>query len=246
MSIWIECDGLKFFKYLELEPWRIVEDQYSSSSRDLVESSEEHDLLEKLLDNSKPQVANNKHYLIFTPFRYPPLEHGSRFGNTYEPSLWYGSLSQQTAFAEVAFYRLKFFDDTLANLEYIEIRMTAFKTYIQTKNGIDLTKSPFQKYQDKISSKTNYEHSQLLGTEMREAKVEAFVFASARDKNAGENVAAFTPDVFKIKNKEHITNMQNWRCIANKNIIEFSRDEMLQRKKLEFSKAEFEELSNVN
>ncbi|WP_263377726.1 hypothetical protein [Staphylococcus aureus] len=64
MSIWIECDGLKFFKYLELEPWRIVEDQYSSSSRDLVESSEEHDLLEKLLDNSKPQVANNKHYSI--------------------------------------------------------------------------------------------------------------------------------------------------------------------------------------
>ncbi|WP_244918350.1 RES family NAD+ phosphorylase [Legionella gratiana] len=229
-----------------MEPWRIVEDQYSSSSRDLVESSEEHDLLEKLLDNSKPQVVNNKHYLVFTPFRYPPLEYGSRFGNTYEPSLWYGSLSQQTAFAEVAFYRLKFFDDTLANLEYIEIRMTAFKAYIQTKNGIDLTQSPFQKHQDKISSKTNYEHSQLLGAEMREAKVDAFIFASARDKNAGENVAAFTPDVFKIKNKEYITNMQNWRCIANKNIIEFSRDEILQRKKLEFSKAEFEEFCNVN
>ncbi|CEG57972.1 RES family NAD+ phosphorylase [Legionella fallonii] len=246
MSIWTECEGLKFFKYLELEPWRIVEDQYSSSSRDLVESSEEHDLLEKLLDDSKPLVANNKHYLIFTPFRYPPLEYGSRFGNTYEPSLWYGALTQHTAFAEVAFYRLKFFDDTLANLEYIEIRMTAFKAYIQTKNGIDLTKSPFQKYQDKISNKTNYEQSQLLGTEMREAKVEAFIFASARDKNAGENVAAFTSDVFKIKNKEYITNMQNWRCIANKNIIEFSRDEISQRNKLEFSKAEFEELSNVN
>ncbi|WP_131778303.1 RES family NAD+ phosphorylase [Legionella bozemanae] len=246
MSIWIECEGLKFFKYLELEPWRIVEDQYSSSSRDLVESSEEHDLLEKLLDDSKPQAANNKHYLIFTPFRYPPLEYGSRFGNIYEPSLWYGSLTQKTAFAEVAFYRLKFFDDTVANLGYIEIRMTAFKAYIQTKNGIDLTKSPFQKYQDKISSKTNYEQSQLLGTEMREAKVEAFIFASARDKNAGENVAAFTPDVFKIKNKEYITNMQNWRCIANKNVIEFSRDDILQRKKLEFSKAEFEELSHVN
>ncbi|HHF7375173.1 RES family NAD+ phosphorylase [Legionella bozemanae] len=240
MSIWIECEGLKFCKYLELEPWRIVEDQYSSSSRDLVESSEEHDLLEKLLDDSKPQAANNKHYLIFTPFRYPPLEYGSRFGNTYEPSLWYGSLTQKTAFAEVAFYRLKFFDDTVANLGYIEIRMTAFKAYIQAKNGIDLTKSPFQKYQDKISSKTNYEQSQLLGTEMREAKVEAFIFASARDKNAGENVAAFTPDVFKIKNKEYITNMQNWRCIANKNVIEFSRDDILQRKNLEFSKAEFE------
>ncbi|WP_223800031.1 RES family NAD+ phosphorylase [Legionella longbeachae] len=206
----------------------------------MVDNSEEHDLLENLLDNSKPQTVNSKHYLIFTPFRYPPLEYGSRFGNTYEPSLWYGSISLQTAFAEVAFYRLKFFDDTSANLEYIEIRMTAFKAYIKTNKGIDLTKAPFQKYQDKISNKTNYEHSQLLGTEMREAKVEAFLFSSARDKHAGENVAAFIPDIFKIKDKEYVTNMQNWRCIANRNVIEFCRDEILLRKKIEFSKDQFE------
>lgn len=74
---------------------------------------------------------------------------------------------------------------------------------------------------------------------MREAKVEAFIFSSARDKQVGENVAAFTPDIFKVKDKEYITNMQNWRCIANRNVIEFSRDEILQRK-IEFSKDEFE------
>lgn len=240
MSIWTESEGIKLTKSLNLEPWRMVEAQHISSSRDLVESREEHDILEELLENSKPRIANNKHYLIFTPFRYPPLKYGSRFGNTYEQSLWYGSINLLTALAEVAFYRLNFFADTSADLEYIEIPMTAFKAYIQTENGIDLTAPHFKKYQDKISNKTSYADSQKLGAEMRDANIEAFIFTSARDKAFGKNVAAFTPDVFKMKDDQYITDMQNWRCIANQNIIEFTRDEILCRKHHEFLKEEFE------
>lgn len=244
MSIWNECEGINFPKSFELEPWRMVEAQHISSSRDLVESREEHELLEELLENSKPKIANNKHYLIFTPFRYPPLAYGSRFGNNLEPSLWYGSLNFNTTLAEVAYYRLKFFDDSLANLEYIETPMTAFKAYIKTENGIDLTELPFKAYQDKISNKTSYDYSQRLGTEMREAMIDTFIFNSGRDNIFGKNVAAFTPEVFIMKDKQYISNMQNWRCIANKNVIEFSRDEIKLRKQLEFSREEFEVLSN--
>ncbi len=240
MSIWSESEGIKLAKSLNLEPWRMVEAQHISSSRDLVESREEHDLLEELLEKSKPRIANNKHYLIYTPFRYPPLKYGSRFANTYEQSLWYGSINLLTALAEVAFYRLKFFADTSADLEYIEIPMTAFKAYIQTENGIDLTTPHFKKYQDKISNKTSYVDSQKLGAEMRDANIEVFIFTSARDKTFGKNVAAFTPDVFKMKDNQYITGMQNWRCIANHNIIEFTRDEILCRKHHEFFKEEFE------
>lgn len=239
MNIWTESEGIKLTKSLVLEPWRMVEDQYISSSRDLVESREEHALLEDMLENSKPKIENNKHYLIITPFRYPPLRYGSRFGNTFEQSLWYGSINLPTALAEVAFYRLKFFADTSADLEYIEIPMTAFKAYIQTYNGIDLTAPHFKKYQDKISNKTSYADSQKLGSEMRDANIEAFIFTSARDKAMGKNVAAFTPHVFKMKDSQYITDMQNWRCIANQNVIEFSRDEILCRKHHEFFKDEF-------
>lgn len=214
----------------------MVEAQHISSSRDLVDSREEHDLLENLLENSKPAIAHQKHYLIFTPFRYPPLAYGSRFGARFEPSLWYGSVDLHTALIEVAYYRLKFFHDTSANLEYIEIPMTAFKTYIQTNNGIDLTQFPFNQYQNKISNKTSYQHSQTLGTEMREDNIEAFIYTSARDKKQKDNVAAFTPEVFKSKDTKYIDNMQNWRCIANRNVIEFTRDEQ----RLEFSREEFD------
>jgi hypothetical protein len=244
MSIWNECEGINFRKSFELEPWRMVEAQHISSSRDLVESREEHELLEVLLENSKPKIANNKHYLIFTPFRYPPLAYGSRFGNKFETSLWYGSLNLHTTLAEVAFYRLKFFDDSSASLEYIEIPMTAFKAYIQAESGIDLTELPFKTYQDKISNKASYEYSQRLGTEMREANIDTFIFTSARDKKFGKNVAAFSPEVFMMKDKQYISNMQNWRCIANKNVIEFSRDEIKHRKQLEFYREEFEGLCN--
>lgn len=239
MSIWKDCEGIKFRKYLALDPWRMVEAQHISSSRDLVNNMEEHDLLENLLENSKPKIKNHKHYLLFTPFRYPPLLYGSRFGNTFEPSLWYGALNLQTVLAEVAFYRLKFFEDTSANLGYIEIPLTAFKAYIQTDNGIDLTQNPFKKYQAQISHKNNYEYSQILGTEMREANIEAFIFTSARDPKLGNNVASFTPEVFKMKDLKYIDHMQNWRCIANQNVIEFTRDDIMCRQRQTFSKDDF-------
>jgi len=240
MSIWTECEGTKFQKHLDLEPWRMVEAQHISSSRDLVDSREEHDLLENLLEHTKPKVNGNKHYLIFTPFRYPPLAYGSRFGSTLEPSLWYGALNLSTALAEVAFYRLKFFEDTSANLDYIELPMAAFNAYINTSKGIDLTEAPFHEYQDQISNKTSYLESQELGTKMRKAKIEAFVFTSARDRALGKNVAAFTPDIFYAKNKKFVDNLQNWRCIANKRVIEFTRDDILCRQNYEFFKENFE------
>lgn len=244
MSIWVECEGIKYQQCVALEPWRMVEAQHISSSRDLVESREEHDLLESLIEHSKPSIATHQHYLIFTPFRYPPLAYGSRFGNMLEPSLWYGSIDLHTTLAEVAFYRLKFFDDTCAQLDYIEIPMTAFKAYIETEHGIDLTKPPFNQYQDKISSKTSYVYSQSLGTEMRQANIEAFIYTSARDTARGKNVALFTPDVFKKKDMQYITHMQNWRCIANRNVIEFTRNEMMCRKRHEFCREEFGVLGN--
>lgn len=239
MNIWAECEGNTFQKSFDLEAWRMVEAQHISSSRDLVESREEHDLLEHLLEESKPPIMPNKHYLIYTPFRYPPLAYGSRFGNTLEPSLWYGSLELQTALAEVAFYRLKFFDDTEAHLGYIEIPMTAYKAYMQTERGIDLTELPFKRYEDQISNKTSYQHSQFLGSQMREAKIDAFIYTSARDNQCGKNVASFRPEVFKMKNKQYITTMQNWRCIANEHVIEFSRDEIGSRMRQKFSRIDY-------
>lgn len=224
--IWALCHGSKHLQEITIKPWRVVEAQHVLSTRDLVDSREEHDLLEELIESSKPLIEQEKNYLIFTPFRYPPLKYGSRFGTSIEPSLWYGSLELETAFTEVAYYRLKFFEDTDADLGYIELSMTAFTAYLHTERGIDLTREPFNEHTDKISDKYRYEDSQQLGGCMRADDIHAFLYRSARAPES-TNVAAFTPSVFHHQKNQFIHNLQNWTCFGNKRVIEFSRRDRL-------------------
>lgn len=238
MNIWEECRG-NFHTNISAAAWRIVEAQHILSSRDLVDTIEEHALLEDLLEESKPLIDKNCHYLIFTPFRYPPLDYGSRFGRVYEPSLWYGSLDLTTAFAEVSYYRLQFFQDSCAHLGYVETPLTAFQAFVKTKRGIDLTEAPFQQYRDKISNKNSYEYSQPLGTAMREANTEACIFYSARTQNVAKNIAVYTSKIF-IKNKgQYINNQQNWLCMTSRDQIEFTRFELLKKEQISFSIQDF-------
>lgn len=235
MTIWTLCEGEQHILTIREEPWRIVEAQHISSTRDLVDTLEEHDFLEELLESSKPPITKQKDYLIFTPFRYPPLKHGSRFGRYYEPSLWYGSQELGTAFAEVAYYRLQFFNDTEASLDYVEIPMTAFQTLLATQRGIDLTQAPFNAYTSQISHQQTYDYSQALGTAMRSANIEAFLYFSARTKEPAKNIATFTPAVFQQKNNQFIRHQQNWLCLANHHRIEFTRLGTLDRERWIFS-----------
>src|SRR3954470_4873943 len=132
-SIWMQCGGASNARALETEPWRVVEAQHQVSTRKLVESDEEQRLLEELIDAAKPpeRTRSRLHYLLFTPFRYPPLRHGSRFGTRHEPGIWYGSESLHTAFAEVAYYRLLFLEGTRARLEPLETTLTAFSVNVR-------------------------------------------------------------------------------------------------------------------
>ncbi|MFT4057911.1 MAG: RES family NAD+ phosphorylase [Legionella sp.] len=239
MNAWDLCKNNELIKPLTAEPWRVVEAQHILSARDLVDNREEHDLLEELLEESKPLIEKEKNYLIFTPFRYPPLKYGSRFGRICEPSLWYGSLKLETAFNEVAYYRFKFLKDTQADLGYLEISMTAFTAYLSTGRGIDLTEAPFHEYLDQITNKEVYEYSQMLGTSMREQQIEAFLYPCARSKKTATNVAAYTPTVFKMKGNRYINNQQTWICLANKQVIEFTRIGILGKERYSFTESYF-------
>ncbi|MDF1677316.1 MAG: RES family NAD+ phosphorylase [Legionellaceae bacterium] len=224
MNIWQTCQGNSHITTLKETPWRVVEAQHILNARDLVDSIEEHEILEDLLENSKPHIETHiNDPLIFTPFRYPPLEYGSRFGHIFEPSLWYGSLDITTALTEVAYYRLKFNQDTTANLGYVDTLLTAFNVCIQTKGGIDLTKPPFAQYTSAISSKTSYTESQQLGTDMRQHNIEAFIFYSARTEKPAKNIGVFTCHAFCKKHQQYTYNQQTWKCISDKTTVQMMR-----------------------
>ena len=94
----------------------MVESQHLFSTRKLVDSEAEHRVLEELIEGHKPKGERGLHFLLATPFRYPPLPHGSRFGTRGQHGIWYGAVEQRTAFAESAYYRLLFLEGTAADL----------------------------------------------------------------------------------------------------------------------------------
>ena len=152
-----------------------------------MDSDEEQALLEELIEGVKPPTGApaGLHYLLFTPFRYPPLRHGSRFGTRAEHGIWYGSRTQATAFAEKAYYLLLFLEGTTAELAPLETDVSIYQAAYETRKGVDLTRGAFARYQALISSPSDYAASQTLGREMRADGVEAFLYASARDPDTG-------------------------------------------------------------
>jgi RES domain len=196
-GLWERCGAEATLRALSLFPFRVVEAQHLSSTRALVDSSDEHAVLEELIERAKPPAEpKSLHFLLSTPFRYPPLRHGSRFGRPTERGIWYGSESSRTAFAESAYYRLLFLEGSRAKLGQLSFELSLFRARVRTKRGVDLTKSPFAKHRRALASKTDYSESQRLGASLREARVEVVRYESARDPAGGRNVAVLTPAAF--------------------------------------------------
>jgi hypothetical protein len=208
----------------------------------LVDTDAEQQLLEELIDGSKPALLETPalgrlHYLLATSFRYPPLKHGSRFGTRIERGVWYGSIRLRTVFAEVAYYRLVFLEGTSAALEPLLVELTAFTAAIRARRGCDLTRPPFSQKAAEISSKTSYRHSQRLGRDMRSAGVQAFYYASARDVRGGINIGVFDPAAFATARPRKL---ETWLCVARHPEVEISRKDFFRRESHRFPRADFE------
>jgi hypothetical protein len=216
----------------------VVEAQHRISTRKLVDSAQEHELLEELIDRVKPPDpgGGRLHYLLFTPFRYPPLAHGSRFGGRRERGIWYGSMDRPTAFAEVAYYRLLFLEGSHASLGTVETPLTAFTARARTERGIDLAAAPFDAHRRPIASPTSYTASQALGTAMRGAGVEAFRYPSARDTREGINVGVFVPSVF---GQAKPRSFETWHCAASRTRVEVTQGDYFKRHTYSFPRAQF-------
>jgi len=239
-SIWMECGGASELRPLRLAPWRVVEAQHKVSTRKLVGTAAEQELLEELIDSVKPATLAGRrlHYLLFTPFRYPPLRYGSRFGARHEGGIWYGSEKQGTAFAEVAYYRLLFLEGSHAELGSVTTSLTAFTVRMRSSNAVDLCSAPFDEYRSAIASPVSYVESQALGRAMRDSGVELFRFPSARDSSGGASVGAFSPAVF---HNAKPLRFETWHCTAVPSFVEFARGDFGGRREVfVYGRAQFE------
>ena len=237
-NIWTRCAGSSEIRLLASQPWRVVEAQHQISTRKLVDSDEEQAILEDVLERMKPPLLEGPrlHYLLFTSFRYPPLRHGSRFGSRHERGIWYGSETLRGAFAEVAYYRLLFLEGTQADLAPLDVDLSAFDIRVKTQRGIDLTTKPFDRWGSVLASKTSYAATQSLGTAMREAGVEAFRYASARDNAGAINVGLFAPTAFAARRPRRL---HAWHSVATRDVVEFSKRDYFSREVYRFPREQF-------
>jgi hypothetical protein len=201
------------------------------STRPLVDSDAEHDLLERMIDEHKPPLPREPalaglHYLLYSPFRYPPLRYGSRFGGRHEPSLWYGSEELRTALAETAYYRIVFFEATEAKLAPHQMPFSAFQVKVSTRAGVDLSSPAFESVVRRICSPSDYTISQRLGTELRAEGIEVVRYPSARDARRGPNVGLFSAAAFAAK--APLATPETWYCtVTAAHDVEFRHERAL-------------------
>lgn len=206
--------------------WRAVEDQHRASTRKLVDTLEEHDLLETLLDADKPPYpaeAEGLHYLLKTPFRYyPPPPQGSRFRRYLaDGGVFYASEEIRTALAELAYWRLKFFRDAPeAALPRQEERLTVFSARYAAKLQLDLTQAPLSKDRKRWTTRADYDDTQALAERARQAGIEAIRYESVRDARHGANIALLTAKAFTGKKPQ---TQQTWFLYLAPAEVNFTR-----------------------
>jgi hypothetical protein len=192
--------------------WRLVEAQHHVSTLKLVDSVDEQELLEDLIEATKPPVppeCRDLHYLLSTPFRYGAVyATGSRFRRAgLTEGVFYASEKPETAVAEMAFHRLLFFAES-PNTPWPTnpAVYTAFSTEYATTKAIDLTRGKYRAVIALWMHPSDYTHCQAFAETARAAKVEVIRYASVRDMR-GMNLALLTCRVFT---KPNPLDQQTW------------------------------------
>ena len=221
-DIWSACAEQATPVVLDGTVVRLVESQEQVATNALVTTLAEQALLEELIEASKPASPHDVrglHYLLSTPFRYPPLPWGSRFGTRFEPSLFYGARSADTALAESAYYRFVFWSGMAEPPPApLDTRHSLFSAEIRTGRGLRLQDAPFAAFEAELTDRRSYAATQGLGGRMRDAGIEAFEYRSARDPGQGLNVALYSPAAFANTKP---TAVDEWLCETRAERVSF-------------------------
>jgi hypothetical protein len=183
---------------VQLRLWRAVEAQHVIATRALVDSQQEQELLEALLERYKPPLpprCGGLDYLLYTPFRYAPPPGGSRFRGEADAGVWYGAEAIRTACAEVGYWRWRFLTDSAGLQRLDAVPHTIFQALAQG-SAVDLRVEPFRGDQPLWGDAVNYSACQDFARRARDACVQLIRYRSVRDPRHGGAGAVLDPAAF--------------------------------------------------
>lgn len=204
--------------------WRMVEAQHYTSTMKLVDDPDDHDLLEQLLDDSKPAIPtalSGFHYLLATPFRYPPRRGGTRFRAQADPGVFYGAGSLRTSCAELGYWRWRFLMAAPEVNAIDPVSHTAFATKVKA-SAIDLRHGNMAEYRSLWMHPQDYAHTQQLSRVVRQSGVQSILYTSVRDPNNGWCLALLDPRGFAAKAPKTAT--QTWNLTVTRDSVYWRRD----------------------
>lgn len=195
--------------------WRMVEAQHYASTMKIVDTRDEQDLLEVLLETSKPPLSNELsglHYLLATPFRYHPLKYGSRFRGPNDPGVFYCAESALTASIELGYWRWRFLNDSEGLDEIEPVTHSAFSVELKAST-VDLRKKPFLEDESQWRNSRDYSASQDFANSARKTEVGVILYQSVRNPVPSWCAAVLRPNAF-AKTKP-VGQMQTWLLKVN-------------------------------
>ncbi|TAK91585.1 MAG: RES domain-containing protein [Burkholderiaceae bacterium] len=189
--------------------WRGVEAQHLLATMRLVDNLDEQQLLESLLETSKPNLPSagrDKHYLLSAPFRYSS-SHASRFRRQSAPGIWLGAEDLHTACSETAVWRWRFMMDSDGLKEQaLHVQMTFFQANV-TGKSIDLTTHPWSSAEE-LWTNRNYASSHAMAEEGRQQGLQWIRYRSTLGTK-GMCAAVFTPQALSLRSNFV---QQTWAC----------------------------------
>lgn len=190
--------------------WRIIEAQHIAATMKLVDSAAEQDVLENLLETSKPAMTPTiagLDYLLAAPFRYAPPAGGSRFRSESDPGVFYGAENTATACAELGYWRWRFLRDSVDLLALQPVAHTAFRVKLATQT-IDLRMPPYHTNSSLWLHPSDYSATQALGRTARNQALGGIIYQSVRNPEPRWCIAVLTPTAFAGKKPDKIR--ENW------------------------------------
>jgi hypothetical protein len=197
----------------------MVEAQHVASTMKLVDTAAEQNMLEALLDHSKPAYPNTAaklDYLLATPFRYPTRKGGSRFRGANDPGVFYGAESVATAAAELGYWRWRFLLDAPALTHIEPVAHTAFQVALKAQ-AVDLRKHPFNADASWVH-KSDYGPTQAFAQLVREVALGCIVYQSVRNPDAAWCVAVLKPESF-AEPKPRPDTQTWWLAVGQQEVI---------------------------
>ncbi len=219
---------------LDVIIWRAVEARHLTSTLALVDTLAEQTELERLLEDSKPPIpggARHLHYLLGTPFRYPPLPRGSRFRAAIDPGVFYGADAIRTACAEVGYWTWRFLRESPQLKRLDPSPRSVFSVRVQTHSCINLLGPPFAAERSAWTDPSDYTRCQRFARTAREAATDAIRYESVRDPEHGPCVAVLHPAAFASAAP---LEQQGWQLIVTPTRVWWIREVIGNSTRIEF------------